>query len=317
MPKEKEIMATESVEKAGGQTRIGIYARHSTNKQDLERQHKELAKFLCDPKNTLPDGRPKYVVWNGKEYQDQAKTGRTFQRKDLERALADAKMGRFEILVVWGLSRLGRNLKESINYIGQLEDAGVDVWDTQMNLRYSNSRDRIIMHQRAAFHDHQWTEMVRNTQEKMDIITDELAKHGCRLGSPSILDVWVESPRKTRADKQGLAVKPCEKKTQKFKDFWNDGITVRRMAEFFRNDINPKCRHCGGKPPKDYEMEKITAQRCKCGRPCSEKTIHVTRKKLGLPKRNPHSFISKDEVEKDESLVKDWSDFAGDSAVES
>ena len=300
-------MATVSEEKKGGQVRVGIYFRHSTTKQDLERQQKKVRDFL--KKNTLPDGRPKYVVWNGKEYQDQAKTGRTFQRADLQRALADAKMGRYEILMVWGLSRMGRNLRESVNYMGTLKDAGVDVWDLQMDKKYS--KDSFLMHQIAAFHDHQWTEMVKNTQEKMDIITDELAEHGCRLGSPSILDVWVESPRRVRHDKQGLAVKPCEKKKAKFIEFWEEGITVRKMAEFFKNETNPKCRHCGGKPPKDYEVEKVNAQRCKCGRPCSEKTIHVTRKKLGLPKRNPHSFITKSEIEKDESLLEDWSDFKG------
>mgnify|MGYP001161419014 CR=1 FL=1 len=207
--------------------------------------------------------------------------------------------------MTWGLSRLGRNLRETVNYIGKLEEIGVDYYDIQMDLWYSKPRDRMLIHQMATFHDHQWVEMVRNTQEKMDQITIELAEHGCRLGNAGILDDWVESPRPVRADKSGLAVKYNEAKKESFIELWEEGLAIKTMCWHFRSPINPVCKYCDGKPPRDEQIEKIHGMRCRCNQPCTEKTIHTTRKKLGLEKRNHHSFMKKDRVKKDmEKMVE-------------
>lgn len=295
---------TKSEEALLGQTRIATYERCSTDEQDLLRQQKEIVKFLHAKQNTLDDGvTPKYVVWNGTGYQDQGKTGRTFQRADMDRMWADAKMGKFEFVMTWGLSRLGRNLRETVNFVGKLQDIGIDYYDCQMDLWYSKPRDRMLIHQMATFHDHQWVEMVRNTQEKMDQINKDLKAVGCRLGNAGIMDDWVESPRTVRADKQGLAVKYSEEKEASFRELWAEGVPIKALTYHFRNPINPKCKYCGGKPPADGQFEKLMAMKCVCNQPCTQKTIHTTRKKLGLEKRNHHSFVTKDRVKKDETKI--------------
>lgn len=313
--------SSRSVTYQKGQTLVAIYTRVSTSKQELTRQNEELKKFLAS--NTVVDETtgeeiPKYVVWNGIGYQDQAKSGRTFQREDLQRMLTDAKMNKFEMVITWGLSRLGRNLKETVNYLDDLWEAGVDYYDCQMNLQYSNDMQRTLMYNMASFHDHQWREMKRNTQDRMTQIGDDLKAAGCRLGNPSILDDWVESPRKVREDKQGLAVKYSPEKEQLFRDLWEKGVPVKVMCSHFRTPVNPKCGHnkspnmrkmyCGGKPPQDHELAKQASLKCYCGRPCSTKTITVTRIKLGLEKRNPHSFVSKSNPRKDESLMVNFNE---------
>jgi hypothetical protein len=182
-----------------------------------------------------------------------------------------------------------------------------------MNLWYSEDMHRTLIYNMAAYHDHQWREMRRNTQEKMNQINDELKSHGCRLGNPGILDNWVKSPRPVREDKQGLAVMYSEDKERDFRELWEKGVPVKVMCSHFRTPVNPKCGHnkspadrkhyCGGKPPRDDELEKQSRLKCYCGRPCSTKTITVTRIKLGLEKRNPHSFVTKSKSKKDESLM--------------
>lgn len=316
-----------SAEKARGQTLVAVYTRVSTDTQELTRQNEELIKFLKsntikdeDPESeTYGQDIPKYIVWNGKGYQDQAKSGRTFQREDLKKMMTDAKMNQFELVITWGLSRLGRNLKETVNYLDKLEKAGVDYHDCQMSLTFSNDMHRTMIYTMAAYHDHQWREMRRNTQEKMSQIDIELKGAGCRLGNAGILDEWIESPRAVREDKQGLAVQFSEAKAEAFRELWNEGVPIKTMCYHFRNPINPKCgfnkspaerKHfCGGKPPRDDELAKQATLKCYCNRPCTGKTITVNRIRLGLPIRNPHSFKSSEKVSgKDESLMFDFSD---------
>ena len=286
---------SKSEEAALGQKRVAVYTRVSTDDQELVRQQKEIMDFLSRETILGPDGTPipKYIVWNEVGYSDFAKSGRTFARDGLQQMMADAKMNRFEEVMIWGISRLGRNLKEAVNFLADLWDCKVDTYDLQMNLRYSDPMQRMQIHNLCTFFDFQWTQMVRNTQEKMNHIGDELKALGCRMGNAGILDDWVESPRAVRADKQGLAVKYSEAKEQAFRDLWEEGLAIKTMCFHFRSPINFKCKYCDGKPPKDTEIEKIHNMRCRCNQPCTEKTIHTTRKKLGLEKRNHHSFITK------------------------
>jgi DNA invertase Pin-like site-specific DNA recombinase len=286
---------SKSEEAALGQKRVAVYTRVSTDDQDLVRQQKEIMEFLQKETIVGPEGTriPKYVIWNDVGYSDYAKSGRTFAREGLQQMMKDAKMKKFEEVLVWGLSRLGRNLKESVNFLADLEKAGVDTYDIQMKLRYSDEMQRMTIHNLCSFFDYQYTMMVKNTQEKMDQIGDDLKAAGCRLGNAGILDDWVESPRVVREDKQGLAVKYSEAKEQAFRDLWEEGLAIKTMCFHFRSPVNFKCKYCDGKPPKDTEIEMIHNMRCRCNQPCTEKTIHTTRKKLGLEKRNHHSFITK------------------------
>ena len=128
---------SKSTEKALGQKRVAVYTRVSTDDQELVRQQKEIMDFLSRETILGPDGTPipKYIVWNEVGYSDFAKSGRTFARDGLQQMMADAKMNRFEEVMIWGISRLGRNLKEAVNFLADLWDCKVDTYDLQMNLK--------------------------------------------------------------------------------------------------------------------------------------------------------------------------------------
>ena len=149
----------------------------------------------------------------------------------------------------------------------------------------------------------------------MDIIKDELKEHGMRVGSPSILDDWAISPRKVRADKKGLAVKPNANKKARFISMWNDGVPRKTMAQFFKRPVNPKCKHCKGSPPRHSEVKEWD-RKCKCGLPPTLKTIDMTRVRLKLPQRKPDAFGKKKEYVPSEMLIDFEASDEEDSPVE-
>jgi site-specific DNA recombinase len=60
------------------------------------------------------------------QYSDPAMSGRSFaKRPGLQRLLADAQAGKFEHLVTWKISRLGRNREEALDFVSKLSKCGV------------------------------------------------------------------------------------------------------------------------------------------------------------------------------------------------
>ena len=82
------------------------YARVSTKDQELDLQINALNHIGCE-----------------KIYQDQASGSNTASREGLQSALSDLRVG--DSFVVWKLDRLGRNVKDLITMVGQLEQRGI------------------------------------------------------------------------------------------------------------------------------------------------------------------------------------------------
>jgi DNA invertase Pin-like site-specific DNA recombinase len=85
--------------------RIG-YARVSTEEQNLDLQRQALEAAGCD-----------------KSYEDRGVSGAVVKRPALDRALAAMREG--DVLVVWKLDRLGRDLRHLVNLIHDLTARGI------------------------------------------------------------------------------------------------------------------------------------------------------------------------------------------------
>jgi DNA invertase Pin-like site-specific DNA recombinase len=281
MSKGKNIIS----KRKSGDTRIrtAAYLRVSTDKQDFDRQVEGIKNWFEANKHTH--------VAVTQQYTDYNKSGGGFSRESYNRMVQHATMGQFSQIVSYGMDRMGREVSETINSVKALKKAGVVYHDCEMNLTYGEKPETdFIMHQMWAFAEMQLVQIKRRVQDKMNDKKKALAKFGCRLGSAGILDRWVPSPVPCRADKLGVAVKPSESKRDFFKKCWKEGVTVRDMAGLFRYPVNEKCRKCKGNPPKDSAVKRVMAQKCRCGRMPTEKTIHMNRVKLDLPQRKPHAF---------------------------
>lgn len=97
----------------GKPLRAALYARVSTADQHTDNQMLELRRYV--------EARG----WTAADYIDQGVSGTKERRPALDRLLTDAKRRRFDVLVVWRLDRLGRNLKHLITLLDELQILGV------------------------------------------------------------------------------------------------------------------------------------------------------------------------------------------------
>src|SRR5687768_14815206 len=93
-------------------TRAAIYARVSTTDQTTENQLLELRRY-CEARR-----------WTAAEYLDEGISGAKERRPALDRLLTDARRRRFDVLVVWRLDRLGRDLKHLVMTLDELAALG-------------------------------------------------------------------------------------------------------------------------------------------------------------------------------------------------
>lgn len=63
--------------------------------------------------------------WNKIEYIDHGISGTKRSRPGLDRLMADARLKKFDVILVWKLDRFGRSLQQLIDNIRQLEHWGI------------------------------------------------------------------------------------------------------------------------------------------------------------------------------------------------
>jgi DNA invertase Pin-like site-specific DNA recombinase len=88
---------------------IAIYARVSTSDQSCEMQLYELRQYVA---------RQKWEVFA--EYVDTGFSGASSTRPKLDELLADARLGKFQAVLVWKLDRWGRSVAHCIRSILQV-----------------------------------------------------------------------------------------------------------------------------------------------------------------------------------------------------
>src|SRR5262245_56026940 len=93
--------------------RCAIYARVSTYDQEPENQLQELRRYA--------EARS----WTAIEYIDMGVSGAKDRRPSLDHLVAVAKRRRFDVLVVWRLDRLGRNLKHLVTLLEEVQGVGI------------------------------------------------------------------------------------------------------------------------------------------------------------------------------------------------
>ena len=94
--------------------KVSILSRISTSDQSNESGLQELRE-LCSQKGY--EVVEEYVeVVSGSKGKD--------ERKELQRMLSDCKKGKFEKLIVWELSRLGRSLSHLVTTLQEMSDCG-------------------------------------------------------------------------------------------------------------------------------------------------------------------------------------------------
>jgi len=142
--------------KKSGPTRYAIYSRCSSDDQ----AHKDFSTTDVQDGLNRQYIQSKGGVFIG-AYQDEAVSGTTLKRKDLQRLLADAQAGKFDAVVVTYMSRLGRGRAFTIAEY-ELEKCGVRVEMVKEQFAddisgYMGKNMTNVMDGMYAFQVRQWT----------------------------------------------------------------------------------------------------------------------------------------------------------------
>ena len=122
--------------------RVAIYARVSTTDQSCAMQLTELREYLSR-RGWQPGG----------EYIDTGWSGAKTSRPELDRLMKDARVRRFDAVLVWMLDRWGRSVAHSIRSIQELVSLGIRFVAVTQNIDTdeSNPMSRFLLHLFAEF----------------------------------------------------------------------------------------------------------------------------------------------------------------------
>ena len=125
----KAVLKRESNSKIGNYMLIG-YARVSTNEQNLDLQYNALKQACCE-----------------KICEDKTSGSRS-ARPGLEKAMEHLREG--DTFVVWKLDRLGRNIKDLIEFVKELETKKIQFKSLTDNIDTTTPSGRFFFHTMAA-----------------------------------------------------------------------------------------------------------------------------------------------------------------------
>jgi DNA invertase Pin-like site-specific DNA recombinase len=114
--------------------RCAIYARVSTFDQEPENQLAELRRYAGAR------------GWTIAEHIDKGVSGVNDRRPAFDALLADARRRRFDVLVVWRLDRLGRNLKHLIGLLDELNASGIAFVSLNEGIDATTPAGKLQMH---------------------------------------------------------------------------------------------------------------------------------------------------------------------------
>jgi DNA invertase Pin-like site-specific DNA recombinase len=155
--------------------KVALYLRVSTSSQTTDNQRHELERVAA------------LRGWNIIEiYTDHGISGAKGRsdRPDLDRMLKDAVRGKFQMIAVWSLDRLGRSLQHLIETVNELQAVGVDLYMHQQAIDTSTPAGKLAFSIFGAF-----AEFERSIiRDRVIAGLDRAKRNGTKLGRPSNLN---------------------------------------------------------------------------------------------------------------------------------
>ncbi len=164
---------------------VGIYARVSTidKGQDVGMQLRELEAYAKARGWTVQD-----------RYLDEGVSGSQTRRPGVDRLLAACRRRQIDVVLVWRLDRLGRNLKHLIMMLDELQSLGVAFVALHEQIDCTTATGQLMLHLLGAFAEFERA-LIR---ERVKAGLAHARTKGRRLGRPrlEIDPARVESLRK-------------------------------------------------------------------------------------------------------------------------
>ena len=171
--------------------RACIYARVSTDKQTVNNQLQELHK--------VAERHGWEVV---AEYKDRGISGAKGRdkRPQFDAMLKAANRREFDVIMSWSVDRLGRSLQHLVEFLGDIQQKGVDLYLHQQNIDTSTPSGKAMFQMVGVFAEFERAMI----QERVKAGLARARKEGKVLGRPKSSEATEADIRKLRAKGMGM-----------------------------------------------------------------------------------------------------------------
>ena len=176
---------------------VALYARVSTDKQNVDSQLLELREVVKSNGWTIV-----------KEYVDEGVSGKhgRDKRPQFDLLLKDAVRKKFDVVMCWDISRLGRSLQDLINFLNDIQSKSIDLYIHQQGLDTSTTTGRLMFFLVGCFAEYE-----RNIiSERVKSGLRRAVSDGKKLGRPSNVNDGSKSAVKLLREK-GLSINKIAK----------------------------------------------------------------------------------------------------------
>ena len=155
--------------------RVALYLRVSTANQTTDNQRIELGRIAAQRGWTVVETFHDDGISGSKGRSD---------RPALDRMLKDAVRGKFDLIAVWSLDRLGRSLQQLIETVNELQAVGCDLYMHQQAIDTTTPAGKLAFSIFGAFAEFERS-LIR---ERVKVGLERAKRHGVKLGRPSNLN---------------------------------------------------------------------------------------------------------------------------------
>ena len=149
--------------------KVAIYVRVSTSGQTVENQERELLAH-CQ--------RQGWQVF--KVYRDEGFSGAVADRPALKEMMNDARLGRFNLLVVWKIDRLARSISHLLEVLTELKGLGIGFVSLTEAINTETAQGRMIANFLGSIAEFERELVVERVKSGMA----RAAAAGVRIGRP-------------------------------------------------------------------------------------------------------------------------------------
>lgn len=200
--------------KKARQRRAAIYARVSTDEQATAAQVMRLRE-VADR-----------AGWDVVATYDETASGAGKRRPAIERLMQDAARRRFDVVMAFDVSRLGRSLSHLVGVFETFRTLGVDLYLDRQGFDTSTAAGRMAMQMCAVFAEFEREMIVERTKAGMA----KARARGSRIGRPPASPAIVAAIRSMRSQGLGMDAIARELKVGK-------GVSQRVCQEFDREQM--------------------------------------------------------------------------------
>jgi len=171
--------------------KAAIYARVSTSGQTVSNQLQKLRKVA---------ERHGWEIVH--EYKDRGVSGAKGRdkRPQFDQMLKAANRREFDIIMSWSVDRLGRSLQHLVEFLGDIQHKGVDLYLDQQNIDTSTPSGKAMFQMVGVFAEFERSMI----QERVKAGLARARKEGKRLGRPPVSSEIEDKIRDARKEGQGM-----------------------------------------------------------------------------------------------------------------